>query len=727
MLTPSEHGHRSSLGPVFFGLMLLAAYAIAYPGVFIGSETFFCRDYGSYSYPVAEYAKHSVLRGAIPLWNPYSLNGIPFAAQWSPMVFYPATLLYLLLPTWYALPLFMFIHLVLGGVGMRQLLLSLTRSDTAASLAGFSFAFSGLPISLLCWPAHCAAYGWAPWVVLANLWAMELKCRKRLVIAALITTAQLLTGSPEIIAATWALAAAITIAKYGSNALKPLLVSWIFSLCLAAIQLLPFLGLLLNSNRLSESSLDWSVRPENLLNFIAPLFHTVPTPYGFAFPEAQKWLISYYVPAGLLAMLFIAPKSIWTQRVFIASILLLGLGLLLSCSPSLPFIAKMMARTPVGIVRYPIKYLLLACMALHIAIGLGIAEAERERVSIRRLLLIFAGGILVLGFLMLDGQDAASRNFQVRFLIGLAICGTLLKTWGNSRPALTLALLALILVDVNTHTRFYPTMPRAEFLKERFVAALHQAGAEKPELGKSRLQRMEVARIQTPPEADHLARMTLMSRNRNLLEEVPSAGGFYSMYLRDQAKLSDKLYSFENCTNNSASNYFDFIGVSVEQGENGGLRGRKGAMPILTAGQAPVFVATNEIEAALAADLRTHVVLPESASGVFQDPGATVVSSSVAPQRIEAEVLTQTNTVLVVAQAYYPAWKAFVNGRPAALLRANGAFQAVPLVPGKNIVLLLYQDEKFQAGTLISAVSACLALSLLIWPRKPAKHQSSNE
>jgi hypothetical protein len=556
---------------------------------------------------------------------------------------------------------------------------------------------------------------------------MELKCRKRLVIAALITTAQLLTGSPEIIAATWALAAAITIAKHGSNALKPLLLSWIFSLCLAAIQLLPFLGLLLNSNRLSESSFDWSVRPENLLNFIAPLFHTAPTPYGFAFPEAQKWLISYYVPAGLLAMLFIAPKSIWTQRVFIASILLLGLGLLLSCSPSLPFIAKMMARTPVGIVRYPIKYLLLACMALHIAIGLGIAAAERERVSIRRLLPIFAGGILVLGFLMLDGQDAASRNFQVRFLIGLAICGTLLKTWGNSRPALTLALLVLILVDVDTHTRFYPTMPRAEFLKERFVAALHQAGAEKPELGKSRLQRMEVARIQTPPEADHLARMTLLSRNRNLLEEVPSAGGFYSMYLRDQAKLSDKLYSFENCTNSSASNYFDFIGVSVEQGEDGGLRGRKGAMPILTAGQVPVFVATNEIEAVLAADLRTHVVLPESASGVFQDPGATVVSSSVAPQRIEAEVLTQTNTVLVIAQAYYPAWKAFVNGRPADLLRANGAFQAVPLVPGKNIVLLLYQDEKFHAGTLISAASACLALSLLIWPRKPVKHQSSNE
>jgi uncharacterized membrane protein YfhO len=147
---------------------------------------------------------------------------------------------------------------------------------------------------------------------------------------------------------------------------------------------------------------------------------------------------------------------------------------------------------------------------------------------------------------------------------------------------------------------------------------------------------------------------------------------------------------------------------------------------MLTAGQIPVFAA-NEIETALAADLRTHVILPKTAASVFPDSGATVVSSSVTPHRIDAEILTHTNTVLVIAESYYPAWKAFVNGRPVALLRANGAFQAVPLLPGKNIVLLLYQDEKFHAGALISASSACLAISLLIWPRKTAKHQPQHE
>jgi hypothetical protein len=396
-------------------------------------------------------------------------------------------------------------------------------------------------------------------------------------------------------------------------------------------------------------------------------------------------------------------------------------------SPSLPFITKLLALTPVGIVRYPIKYLLLAYMALHVAIGLGLAAAEKELAPSRRLLAIIAVGILVLGFLILDGQNAAARNFQVRFVLGLAVCGLLLKTWQNSRPALTFALLLLILVDVETHTAFYPTMPRAEFLKERFAAALHQGGAEKPELGRSRLQRMEVARIQTPPEADHLARMTLLSRNRNLLEGVPSAGGFYSMYLKDQAKLSGKLYALENRTNDSVPSYFDFIGVSVEQGEDGRLRERKSAMPLLTAGQIPVFVTTNEIESALAADLRTHVILPKTAASVFPDSGATVVSSSVTPHRIEAEILTHTNTVLVIAESYYPAWKAFLNGCPVALLRANGAFQAIPLAAGRNNVLLLYQDEKFHAGALISAASTCLAISLLIRPRKSAKHQPLHE
>lgn len=713
---PQPDARRPLASLITFCLMLAAAYCVAYPGVVAGAQTFFCRDYGSYSYPVAVYAKRSILHGSFPLWNPYSLNGLPFFAQWSPMVLYPPTIIYLILPTWYGLPLFMFLHLALGGIGMRQLLLSMTGKDRAASLAGFSFGFSGLPLSLLCWPAHCAAYGLAPWVILSSLRAARPSPPKRLAAAILVTALQMLTGSPEVIAATWAMAAAATLARHGRAALGRLLITWGLSVCLAAVQLLPFLSLLLNSNRLVESSLDWSMQPRSLLNFIAPLYRTEPTPYGFAFPENQKWLISYYVPFGLVAILFIAPKTIWRQRAFAASILLAGAGLILAMSPSLPAVTKLLALTPIGIVRYPIKYVLLTWLALHLAIGLALAETEDKRIKPTRFIGVLAAGAAVSAMLVLDGQMAAFRNFEVRLLLGLGLCATVLAA--STRSALVLAVaLLLLLIDVKTHTPLYPTISSRLFIEDSFGPALRRAGADRPALGASRLQRMEVGRIQESPTADHRARMELLSRNRNLIDAVPSAGGFYSMYLKDAARLSTSVYACEQCINAAASNYLDFIGISVEKGSVDGLRPRRGAMPLLTAGQAPVAPTGDEVQATLSADLRTQAILP-GASGLFADPEASVESFDVTPHRIEAVAVAHTNTVLVVAQSYYPAWHAIVNGKPVRLMRANAAFQAVPLTAGRNVVRLAYEDDKLRAGAACSAAAACLVLALLFWPKE---------
>jgi len=184
----------------------------------------------------------------------------------------------------------------------------------------------------------------------------------------------------------------------------------------------------------------------------------------------------------------------------------------------------------------------------------------------------------------------------------------------------------------------------------------------------------------------------LMSRNRNLLEEVPSAAGFTpctsatkQSYRTNFIPLKIARTAPRPTTSTSSASQWNRVktGAAGAEGRNADFDRRT----------SPVFVATNEIEAALVADLRTYVVLPESASGVFQDPEATVVSSSVAPQRIEAEVLTQTNHCAGRRAGLLPGMEGICQRPPCGLLRANGAFQAVPAGPGKNIVLLLYQDE----------------------------------
>jgi hypothetical protein len=51
-------------------------------------------------------------------------------------------------------------------------------------------------------------------------------------------------------------------------------------------------------------------------------------------------------------------------------------------------------------------------------------------------------------------------------------------------------------------------------------------------------------------------------------------------------------------------------------------------------------------------------------------------------------------------------------------MRANAAFQAVPLTAGRNVVRLAYEDDKLRVGAACSAAAAGLVLALLLWPEK---------
>ena len=72
----------------------------------------------------------------------------------------------------------------------------------------------------------------------------------------------------------------------------------------------------------------------------------------------------------------------------------------------------------------------------------------------------------------------------------------------------------------------------------------------------------------------------------------------------------------------------------------------------------------------------------------------------------------------MLSQAYYHWWRAYVDDRPAPLLLANYAFQAVPVPAGSHHVRLVYEDRALQIGL------ACSMLALLgcvvLWVRKPA-------
>ena len=69
--------------------------------------------------------------------------------------------------------------------------------------------------------------------------------------------------------------------------------------------------------------------------------------------------------------------------------------------------------------------------------------------------------------------------------------------------------------------------------------------------------------------------------------------------------------------------------------------------------------------------------------------------------------------ILVLSENYYPAWKAYVNGKPAQIYRANYLFRAVYLDEGRHSIDFVFDSVYYNIGkysTLFSFVFCGLIL-----------------
>ncbi len=83
------------------------------------------------------------------------------------------------------------------------------------------------------------------------------------------------------------------------------------------------------------------------------------------------------------------------------------------------------------------------------------------------------------------------------------------------------------------------------------------------------------------------------------------------------------------------------------------------------------------------------------------------------PEFLALEVSTARPCVLVLSELDYPGWKAFVNGVRTPILRADGVLRAVALPAGTHQVVMRFQPASFQWGAGISFVTFLGAMGWL--------------
>lgn len=117
--------------------------------------------------------------------------------------------------------------------------------------------------------------------------------------------------------------------------------------------------------------------------------------------------------------------------------------------------------------------------------------------------------------------------------------------------------------------------------------------------------------------------------------------------------------------------------------------------------------------------LANQVGAPPPADAAHAEPG-TVEFVSYAPKRIRLRAEAKLPCVLLLNDRYHPAWKVWVDGQPAELLRANFIVRAVMLQPGTHEVEFRFQPSVKPLFASLSAIVCGLVLCGFVWFRRGA-------
>ena len=740
MLNLREHRLESWIVPAIVGAFLF----LFFPTVFLGINSFFYRDFGSLAYPIIHYQKESFLSGEIPLWNPLSHCGIPFLAQWGTMTLYPPSLFYIFLPSPWSLNVFCLLHLIFGAVGMYLFARRWINDDFPALFSAVAFVFNGIILSCLMWPNYTAALAWAPWIFYVFEKAV---CTggKYILFAIIFSVFQFMSGVPEILIITHIITFSIVIYNVIDNkarilsAVSRYLLVIISVLFISAMQLLPFLDLLQQSHRTADIDFTkWSMPGWGLANFFVPLFHYFKTYQNTFVQSEQAFITSYYFPLGtlVLALLGIIRANSKTRIMFLLLIFFsisMALGsnsfIYNFASSFLPFFNK---------IRYPIKFIIILSFIIPVLAGLGVGQlikSDKKAISsillISLTFLIIASIILIFNFrypFPLDQFRETVINTILRYLFLILFIAVLLISlnYKNYFHILFPISLLIIAIDGKYHLHnFHPVIP-SEHLESKLWS--YSVEDKKPRFGEGRVfispyaEERLLRSVVSDWTANFIGKRLALWSNLNLLEEIPKVNGAFTLQLIHQKQLEKMLYQTNNIDLDSILRFLNVTYIT-KPGTIVEWIKYTNSMPLIYAGQnIKLMDYSNSLNYILSPSFNPpdEVIISKEEKNKYSDISlikkqkTTINNVTYSNHRIIFDYESEAPAIITVSQTYYKNWRAFIDGKEYPILRANYAFQAIPVPAGKHKAVIEYYDKSFIYGLLCSYIGFIVVLAAVV-------------
>ena len=165
-------------------------------------KAFFWEDFIYQYYPFRNFAAVSLSNGDLPLWNPYTFNGMPFQADIQTALFYIPNLLLTFFVSagrlqFFWLEVVIILHYVIAGICMYYLARDLGVQRIFALFGGLVYALSGFMIMQVIHETFICQVAWVPLVVLLFRRSLLRKSIGYMIGAALVLGHGVLAGSPQ--------------------------------------------------------------------------------------------------------------------------------------------------------------------------------------------------------------------------------------------------------------------------------------------------------------------------------------------------------------------------------------------------------------------------------------------------------------------------------------------------------------------------------------------------
>ena len=380
---------RKAMTTAAAAVTLLALSLLPFWQAVSGRGVLFRRDIGIVWYPLVASFVRCAAEGSWPLWDAYRGFGQPLLADPRAEVLYPPTWLNLAMSPGAYYTLFVVAHLAFSGFGLYLLARRWNMSPLGAFGGASAWLLSGPLLSLASMWHHLAGAAWIPWAFWATDRALERRGALPLVGLGLVMAAQVLTGSPDYTALTvLALAAYVASCHWrwrDTLGAENLRVAWrlalaaVLALLVSAGQWIPTLDVASRSERTSlsfEEAAVWSLHPATIVEAVLPWrWSALPLRQEVSaeiLEGREPWLSSIYLGAiglALAACGLLASAS--PRRRFLAGLAATAALVALGKHGAVFYVGRLLL-PPLGMLRFPVKVMVLVAFAAAALAGLGI-------------------------------------------------------------------------------------------------------------------------------------------------------------------------------------------------------------------------------------------------------------------------------------------------------------------------------------------------------------------